>query len=138
MPPAPPLAMFTRQRATILLLYLVFFVPYWIVQPATNEYVIARRCLSLHGVFSTSGPVCGGADVSTSGARWYNYLMMACNVPSMLVSLALGRLSDRRGRRPVLLWCCGTPLFGSAGMLAELDSAALEPPRKASSDTEPV
>ena len=122
---------FTTRRAVVLSLYIVFFVPLWIVLPAMNEYIIARRCLAMHGVWGTTGQICGGTDVSASAADWFNYVMVACNAPSMIVALPLGQLADARGRRPVLLWCLLTQLVGSAGMLAvclfQLDLAWLVP-----------
>ena len=71
-------------------------------------------------------------DVSASAAEWYTGVFLACNVPTAVVSLPLGRCADARGRRPVLLWCLGTQLVGALGMLIvclfELD---LVPARRA-------
>merc|ERR1740130_2426386 len=57
---------------------------------------------------------------------------MACNVPTLLVAYPLGRAADRWGRRPVLLLCCATQTFGSAGMLLvcllQLDLLWMIPP----------
>ena len=70
--------------------------------------------------------------MNASGNQWYTWVMLACNIPSMLVTLPLGRLSDKHGRRPLMLWCCGTQLFGSTGMLAvclfRLDLVWMIPP----------
>jgi MFS family permease len=111
----------TNHRSVAVLvffIYALFFVPLWVVLPAMNEFIIARRCLALHGV--SQGTVCGGADVNASANEWFTWVMLACNVPSVVVALPLGYLSDHRrwGRRPVMLWCCATQLFGSAGMVA--------------------
>lgn len=127
---------------TIYAVYAVFFLPLWIVRglnvgrgqicraasvphymcmqvlPALNEYVIARRCLEMHNVFASTGPVCGADDVSISAQSMSTWLMLACNIPSMLVVLPLGRMADGRGRRPLIIYCLVTQCFGSAGMLA--------------------
>ena len=53
----------TNHRSVAVLvffIYALFFVPLWVVLPAMNEFIIARRCLALHGV--SQGTVCGGAD----------------------------------------------------------------------------
>ena len=110
----------TQRKCHILvvfLLYALFFLPLWVALPALNEYVIARRCQSMHGIFNNTGPVCGAPDVSESGQEWNTWIMLSCNLPSVLVVLPLGRLMDVRGRRPVLLWCLATQVAGSAGML---------------------
>jgi MFS family permease len=82
-----------------------------------NEYIIARRCLAMHNIFDTSGQICGADDVSESAQNWSTWTMLSCNLPSLLVVLPLGRLADEWGRRKVLLWCLGTQVFGSLGML---------------------
>ena len=52
----------------------------WVALPALNEYILARRCLALHGVFASTGPVCGADDVAASGSDW-NTFCMGCNIP---------------------------------------------------------
>ena len=105
------------QITTAFSCYVLFFLPLWVVLPAMNEYIIARRCLALHGVFATTGTICGSNDVSASAQNWSTWTMLACNLPSLLVVLPLGHQADRWGRRTILLWCLGTQVFGSAGML---------------------
>ena len=105
------------QITTAFSCYVLFFLPLWVVLPAMNEYIIARRCFALHGVFATTGSICGSNDVSASAQNWSTWTMLACNLPSLLVVLPLGHLADRWGRRTILLWCLGTQVFGSAGML---------------------
>ena len=112
-------------------IYVLFFLPMWIALPAMNEYIIARRCLAMRGVFATTGPVCGSDDVSVSAQNWSTWTMLSCNLPSLFVVLPLGRLADLLGRRSILLWCLATQVFGSAGMLAvclfELDLVWMMP-----------
>ncbi|CAK0872877.1 unnamed protein product [Prorocentrum cordatum] len=121
-----------RRRFVIFLLYAIFYVPLWVVLPAQNEYIIARRCLSLHGIFSSTGKLCGGKDVSASAQTWLLWVNLACNIPTLSVCFHLGFLADRIGRRPVLIWCLLTQLFGSAGMLivclCKLNLAWMMPP----------
>lgn len=120
-PAVVSMAFSTKQRKchilVVFLLYALFFLPLWVVLPALNEYVIARRCQAMHGIFNNTGPICGKPDVSESGQEWNTWIMLSCNIPSVLVVLPLGRLMDVRGRRPVLLWCLATQVAGSAGML---------------------
>jgi hypothetical protein len=59
---------------------------------------------------------CESAAVSASASLWMNYIWFSCNLPNMLTALALGTLSDCFGRRPVMIWCVFTQMFGSMGM----------------------
>jgi MFS family permease len=118
--------------AMVFFLYVLFFLPLWVVLPSMTEYVIARRCLSMYGIFNNTGPVCGQDDVAKSAQQWNTWIFTACNVPSMLVVLPLGRVMDVYGRRPVMIWCLATQLAGSTGMVAvcffELDLLWFMPP----------
>ena len=44
------------------------------------------------------------ADVSVSAQNMNTVVWLAFNLPSVVVTLPLGRLADERGRRPILLW----------------------------------
>ena len=102
----------------VFMLAIVFTLPMWVALPALNEFIIARTCQAMHGLWNTTGPICGADDVSKSAQLWQTVTMLACNLPSLFVSLPLGRISDVQGRRPVLLWMLATQIVGSAGMLA--------------------
>ena len=131
-----PVVLTNAQRrchiALLCFLYVLFFLPLWVALPSLNEYVIARRCLTMYGIFNNTGSICGAPDVSESGQEWNTYIFLACNLPSVLVALPLGRLMDEHGRRPVMIICLATQLVGSAGMLSvcffELDLFWFMPP----------
>ena len=65
-------------------------------------------------------------QVNASAANYTNVCFaLPCNVPNAITALALGTLSDRYGRRPLMLLCVITQCLGSLGallvMLFDLD-----------------
>jgi MFS family permease len=93
--------------------FFLFFTPLYLALPAMQEYIIVRRCRALHG----SELNCDAADVNGSAAEWNTWVMLACNIPTLFASIPVGRLADRYGRKPVLIFNTATQCVGSFGML---------------------
>ena len=104
-----------RTRAIIYFLTVLWFVPLTMLLPAYTEYVILRRCRVLSP--DTYPADCSSPVVSASAAQWTTWMLSTCNLCGAASSLALGKLSDRYGRRPMLILNAGSQVFGSLGLL---------------------
>jgi MFS family permease len=100
-------------RAVCYLVFFLFFTPLYLALPAMQEYIIMRRCRTLHG----SEIRCDASDVNGSAAEWNTWVMLACNIPTLFASIPIGRLADRYGRKRVLVFNTATQCVGSLGML---------------------
>ena len=65
--------------------------------PAFALFLVQRRCREM------GAADCGSDDVQASATDWNMYCMLIVNFTSMLMNAYLGAVSDRYGRRPVLL-----------------------------------
>ena len=103
-------------QALCFYLVTLFLLPLGAVLPSLNEFCLARVCVEMYG----NATHCDAPEVSGAAANWANYIMLACNIPNVLTGLALGSLSDRFGRRPLLLFNLITQCSGSIGMVATM------------------
>lgn len=98
-------------RWLLFVVVIMFNLPLWSFLPAIVDYFVQRQCDAL-------GKPCDSAKVSGAAALWQNYaFIIPCNISNSLTALALGTLSDRFGRRPLLLLCVVTQCAGSLGSL---------------------
>jgi MFS family permease len=104
-----------RTRRVIFFLTVVWFVPLIMWFPAYTQYVLARRCSALMATGEATS--CGSSVVSASAAQWSTWCLSTCNLCGALSALALGKLADRYGRRPMLMLNAGSQVFGSLGLL---------------------
>ena len=102
-------------RQVIYFLTVAWFVPLIMWFPAYTQYVLARRCSAL--MASGEATSCGSSVVSASAAQWSTWCLSTCNLCGALSALALGKLADRYGRRPMLMFNAGSQVFGSLGLL---------------------
>eukprot|EP01048_Picozoa_sp_COSAG05_P004538 COSAG05_NODE_249_length_12903_cov_128.635505_1_plen_513_part_00 len=102
-------------RWTIYGLTVAWCVPLTMLLPAYTEYVILRRCKAL-SPGSYPGD-CSSSEVSASAAQWTTWMLSTCNLCGAASALALGKLADRYGRRPMLMANAGSQVFGSLGLL---------------------
>lgn len=80
-----------------------------------TQYVLRRRCGAL--IETGEAESCDSPAVSASAAQWSTWCLSTCNLCGALSALALGKLADRHGRRPMLMFNAGTQVFGSLGLL---------------------
>lgn len=104
-----------RTRRIIYFLTVVWSVPLIMWFPAYTQYVLARRCSALMATGEATS--CGSSVVSASAAQWSTWCLSTCNLCGALSALALGKLADRHGRRPMLMFNAGSQVFGSLGLL---------------------
>ena len=86
-----------------------FFTAYGMQRMAVPLYVRARVCDDLLGKAACAGTP-DDADkkhVSADASTWTMYIMCSMNILSMLTTSFLCRASDKRGRRPILLFTLG-------------------------------
>ena len=104
-----------RTRKIIYFLTVCWFAPLIMWFPCYTQYVLQRRCKTMMAMGEAEG--CDSAAVSASAAQWSTWCLSTCNLCGALSALALGKLADRHGRRPMLMFNAGTQIFGSLGLL---------------------
>lgn len=98
--------------ALILFLYMVGILG---ILPIFSQYLVTRRCREMKATD------CGSADVTASASQWYMWAMVSVNFGSFLTAAYVSSLSDRYGRRPIILMqMIGYVAFWATGLFVIL------------------
>eukprot|EP00937_MAST-01D_sp_MAST-1D-sp2_P006507 g6507.t1 len=88
----------------VLIPQMLYQISFFSFLPAFVALIIARACDDVRGATGDVMLDCTDTSVAKKSALWYNLLLGALNVPSLMSCVAVGALSDRRGRRGPLLF----------------------------------